>query len=419
MTDDETPRRPIVDISAKQRREANRNQAPSTGSAPVPSDDPDTTEDDHDDDAADHTADRTTGRGHRVRTIVAILALVITAALVLRIAQGPDETPVALLPTPTPQPVLDDDARFLQAIIADDVEIVSSEVVGIDVPTRLHLFYGGDEPITWLDLATGDVDTSGIRVEPLVQSGDHLVLASADHRLVGWLPLTALGEMPQGWTASRIAPTAQADHSWFFHLDTNEWVNMNLGTGRIVERRVAQGQTTSAVQPWHDLSLISGPDLISTADGVYAWTIEGYLRVNSGRVLASTDTHVLLERCDPPDAPCTMAWFDRSTWDQVEWPTPSEPVRSIEVAGGGRWLQATDRDNTGIELIELATSRRLRFDPKVTTVTVSDDGRLVAFVRRGAVHLADLDRLETLQVLGAFGEVSEGRLRFVVMPDGT
>jgi hypothetical protein len=127
---------------------------------------------------------------------------------------------------------------------------------------------------------------------------------------------------------------------------------------------------------------------------------------------------VLLQRCDPPDEPCSVAWFDRTTWDQVEQPTPTNPVQSTEVVGNGRWLLAADRDRAGFELLELATGRRVRFDSKVQSVAVSPDGELVAFIRSGEVHLAHLDRLnETGQRLAAFGEQANGRLHFVQMPD--
>jgi hypothetical protein len=364
------------------------------------------------------TPPRKRWRGIRLGLAILAAALVVTVLFRGVGGDGTDAATNLLIPTPTPVPESVSDSEFLRAVETKAIPLSEAAPVSIEVPEGLHLFYGGRHPLQWVDLTTGDWEGIGVQVEPLVQVGEHLVLASEDHRLVGWLPLDSLSEMPQGWTASRTAVSSEPGKVWFFHLDESRWVHVDLVTGRVSDRRNAQGQNITSVLPWHPMSLVNSPDLISTADGVYEWDQNHYELVSSGRVLTTSEDLVLLQRCDPPDEPCSVAWFDRTTWDQVEQPTPTNPVQSTEVVGNGRWLLAADRDRAGFELLELATGRRVRFDSKVQSVAVSPDGELVAFIRSGEVHLAHLDRLnETGQRLAAFGEQANGRLHFVQMPD--
>ena len=352
------------------------------------------------------------------KVVLVVFAAALVASLLFRLANG-KETDTAtnlLVPTPTAVPERESDREFLDVVLAQTAPLTDGAPAAVDVTPGLALFYGGRDPMQWIDLTTGESGTIGIQVEPLAQSGDHLVLASEDHRLVGWLPLGSLSEMPQGWTASRAALSTEPGRMWFYHLDDSRWVDVELATGRVQRWRNAQGQTTTSVLPWHPMSLVSGPDLISTPDGVFEWRNNAYVQVSTGRVLTTTDEWVLIERCDPPDEPCGVAWFDRQTWDQVDRPTPTNPVQSAEVVGDGRWLLAADRDRAGFDLIELATGRRIRFDPKVQSVTVSPNGQLVAFIRSGEVHLADLDQLDSIERLAIFGASAHGRLRFVELP---
>jgi len=362
------------------------------------------------------TAARLPGRTARLGA--AILASALLATVVFRLAQGDsvDAATNLLVPTPTAVVESDADARFAKLVEAGTVPIAATNPSRPSAADGLALFYGGDGSLQWLDLTTGDINTAGIRAEPLVQSGDQLVLASADHRLVGWLPLDALNEMPQGWTASRTARPTVPGQIWFFHLEVSEWVNIELAAGRVLDRRRAQGQTTTGVLPWHPMSLISGPDLISTHDGVFQWNGARYERVSTGRVVATTDEWALVERCDPPDRACSAAWFDRTSWDQVDRPTPASPAIEAEIVGDGNWLLSTNRDDTGFELIDLVTARRINFDSKVQSVAMSPDSQLIAFLRAGEIFLTDLDQPDAVERLGGFTDVRDGRLHFVQMP---
>ncbi|MEM7091856.1 MAG: hypothetical protein AAF567_02540 [Actinomycetota bacterium] len=359
----------------------------------------------------------------RAQVLAGAVAIVVLAALVLivfgRSPAGERALDGRPVPTPRPQAMGAEDQAFVQTLGSDRLSASEDRPTGIDVAPGLALAHGGqNSPLTVLHLETGELELTGIRAEPLVQSGANLVLASADHRTIGWLPIDALTEMPQGWTTSRAAHADRDGEIWLFRFDDAEWARFELDSARIVERRPARGMVMHSVPPWEPMSLVPGPHVIGTTDGIFEWTGQAYDRVAAGRVLASSESAVLIERCSNPADECVTSWFDRTTWRQLRLPTPTDPAWTHELAGDDRWLVSTDPRRTGTELVELATGRRLIFDAAVGSVDVSPDGSLLALVYREQVVLMDLADPAGAQRLAGLEPVDRGRLRFVEMTSG-
>lgn len=351
----------------------------------------------------DHTTPATPDDGassSRPATLVVLAGLAVVAALLVLLARpgqtgdgsdGPADG--AASPPATSTPPTTRSARTPATVPTTALPALAAPVAG--EPSGMTLFLGGDQPLTAIDLDSGEVSRYGLTAHPVLATGGDLVLYQEEVGIVGWVPIEDPGRQALSWKRGRVAAGSGPGLLWILDPEVDEphpaGVDVGFGRWELFEtatnRRVFRmpGDLYPDIERFIEApptvggpfeALRPGPWFSTRRDGVYRAIEDGYTLVTTGRVLTNDEDAVLVEQCTI-EGTCTVAWFAVETGEPVDRALPRVRPRVARLVGGGAWLHSVGWAGTS-ELLELATGRRVEHDWAEARPTLSPDGRWLA-----------------------------------------
>lgn len=370
-------------------------------------------------------------------TLVLVVGLVVVAALLWFLTRsntpeepGPDQaiieegvgdTPATTLIVPT------------SGVRPTTPTTLIPGVAVLGEPTGLWLFYGGDDRLQRVDLDDGEVSRYGLRAHPLASVQGELIVSTAAVKVIGWVSLEDPSEQAEGWKDGRIALPADGVHIQFLDEAEGVWTRLELPSGRIVETQTAFAPVPLAFRlPGRPAMLAPGPDLVSTANGIYASINppDGgeaeYTRVRaSGQILIHDPSKALVQDCGADLLDCSSAWFSRTDWSQLSLPTPDQTIGFAEILGDGTWLHTIDISGAHQLLLlepspEMDLEESFGIEVAIESLSISPDGRWLAVKQpdMDLIELIDLTTGITEKRFSGFSAGSSGTLLFVSKPTG-
>lgn len=309
---------------------------------------------------------------------------------------GADQTPGTGTTGPgTPGSVWLEERRLAEGSAA---EPLSAVLVGGPIGETGVSLVGGN-PLSFLDLDTGDViDTNLRNYRPLAVVDNRLIAVAplADNHLVA-IDLSDLAAEPEPFESTNSYLFAFAtgdDPSTVVAIGdvvgSSPWpvrFVYDSRTGELIDQQSVDAEVDLYSAFWYSTGEFTTP----RAGGVYRTDGDSFQLVGPGRVVAQGSGVLLVEECDA-ELSCSLRWRDSETYGEIDLPIPDD-ILSGEVLAGGRLL----RYETGIDwrtsLFDLENGMFVAEDLSgdgAIVVSVSDDDRLVTYGREGSHYVFDI-----------------------------
>lgn len=277
----------------------------------------------------------------------------------------------------------------------DDVTV--GPVLGTEVGFGIVLGGPGSQTMSLLDLDTGLVHELAARGHP-VGAFDGVVVVRTNES-VSLLSLEKedsegllLPRSPGGWTE---VVAIGGDRVWVIEGDPTE-----NAEGWPVGGYNAAGERTSqlTINPWFANGSLDplGQLTQTTGGGVYVKDGDGFQRRSTGSLLVAGEEIVLLRECDDEMA-CRQVWYDRESWEPLDYPEVSVPAQGRStLQSGDRWLYSLNWMTGEASLYEVKTGRTVPMSEALGNhgemfhAPISSDGRFFVEAMRSGVRVLDL-----------------------------
>lgn len=340
----------------------------------------------------------------RSALVVVVAAMVVVAVAWSLIRGGRSADEAATEPTAQTDEAADADPTPTTAAPQTTTSTTLGEAPLLGETTGLWLFFGGEDPLQRLDLDAATVDRFGLRAWPLAAIGNELVVTAEGSGSIGWVSLDNPGEQALVWNEALAAASVEPGHIWLLTAEPAAWSLINVEQNQTVEQRPVPEQVSSAHQSAvRQRFLLSGADLVATANGIYQAEDGGYRRVGEGHLHDFDHDRALVEQCGATLDDCELQWFDRATWEPLELPVPATPIDSARLLGDGSWIRSMSPDGERSQLLSLETGESIDLEGFGGALTISPDGRWLAFNEPDVgLSLVDLRAGTLIQRIDAF-----------------
>lgn len=276
-------------------------------------------------------------------------------------------------------------------------DVAIGPVLGTEVGFGVVL--GGTErqDLSLLDLDTGRVYELAARGHPVgvfdgavvLRRNETVSLLSFDRQDAEGL---ALPRSPGGWTE---VVAIGGDRLWVIEGDPTEdaegfpVAGYNSAGERVDEATINPWFASGSLDPTGQLIQTSG-------GGVYIRNGDGFQRRSTGSLLVAGEEIVLLRECDDEMA-CQQVWYDRETWEPLDYPKISLPTQGRStLQNGDRWLYTLSWMTGKASLHEVRTGRTVPTGEgfgshgQLMQAPISSDGRFLVEAVSSGVRILDL-----------------------------
>ena len=278
-------------------------------------------------------------------------------------------------------------------------------------PTRLWLFYGGDDPLQRLNLDNGEFIEYGLQAHPVAATGEDLIVHQAQSGVSGWVLAANPAEQALSWKRGPVAFASEPGQAWLLDaigarehpsgeaVGSGRWQLFNLADNRMVEQRpgdlydeveqqLGALANAAATDPFDRYRPV-GPDYSNRPDGLYRYGEDGYRKLSDGWAIAVDGETVLVRTCgDFTTTTCPLQWLDGQTGERTEKRVPEGDVGSVMLSRSGAVMLATDRAGV-TSLVDVASGAVDVLD-RYQQVAMSPDGRWLAGLTADELIIEDL-----------------------------
>ena len=340
-------------------------------------------------------ADPEPGRGFSV----ALLAVFVMAVVVLLLTGGDRLPQVNESPSTT-----DGLAEGIGTTSIAPVESVEQDQLSADIATsdfspgdgpllgrevNFEVWLGGDSRVRRVDLDTGDIERLDVTGFPLFAAGDWVVIfepssgfSTIDRRAPGREP-TPL-DTAEDFAAFAFGPSRLPGFVWAVAVGPDDrgfaWQLISLTTG--LPTRTVQTQSAHVTKISFGIEVVLPPVIDVRDDGIYFWSVNGFVRTVVGSLVAFDERRALIDGCalGVSESFCGLSWWDIDQQLPIAVPIPIGIHENNEILGDGSWMLTFTDGATEMDLVELFTSRT--FDTQVRIegreLDVAPDGRWAA-----------------------------------------